>query len=326
MPSTNSPDDDPLCPRAFPAARKDRALLLLLCIALAALLAHAHAVNIDQNSKNDKIIWHEQTLENKAKDPYQYKFFVVTWAVEGVHRALGAPVYELYLINAFLSICALLLAHQIWIGRLYGPRTGMAGTLLLAALCHAYFLGYLHHPSDLWGVAGFCLLISGAGRGAPLARLCALALATGLVWEKHVLLPFLWAWSQWKGGVPWRRVIPRAALFLACALAVPIAIRIYCGTDRPTVDVTTLADQDWGKAAAHHLPLIIPFLVVLIAVGKDVPPWVRLLWLHVPALSLAYVLQHLMIDETRSFWAFAPVFTATACAWWRRLDSPAGTG
>jgi hypothetical protein len=73
--------------------------------------------------------------------------------------------------------------------------------------------------------------------------------------------------------------------------------------------------------ATHHLPLLVPFLAILVLAWADVPRWVRILWLAVPALFAAYLASRFLVDELRSFWAFVPIFTATAVAWSRRLPT-----
>ena len=117
----------------------------------------------------------------------------------------------------------------------------------------------------------------------------------------------------------------RAAVFFACCVAVPVAVRVLLGTDRAVVDVTPLSEQDWGKVLSHHGPFVLPFLAILVAAWGRVPTVVRWLWLYVPGLLAAYVASRFLLDELRSFWAFVPVFTATACAWTRTLpegDAP----
>jgi hypothetical protein len=307
--------------------RRDRLLLALVYAGLAVVLAHAHAVNVDQPNEARKLARHAAVLTNAERDPYQYKLFAITWAVEGLHSATGIGVFPLYLANLGLSLFALLLAHHLWLARLYGTREALLGTFLLAALAHGLFLGYHHHPYDLWGVAGYCLLLSAAGRAASTPALCGLALATGLVWEKHALVPVLDGVRRLREGEPLPRTALRSGAVLGCALAVPVAVRLLLGTDREKVDVTSLAEQDWGKVAAHHLPLLLPFAAVLVLAWADVPRWVRVLWLAVPLLFAAYLSSRFLVDELRSFWAFVPVFTATVAAWARRLPSgadPAG--
>ena len=306
-----------------PLVRRDCLLIALVYFSLTVGLGHAHAVHIDQPNKAKKLALHAAVLENAAPDPYQYKLWTITWAVEGVHRTTGIDVFRLYLANVYLAVLALLLAHHRWLSRLYGTREALLGTLLLAALAHGLFYGYQHHPYDLWGVAGFCLLLRAMASGASVVRLSTLALATGLVWEKHALLPVIWGLMELRAG---RRLLPtvlRAGTILLCCLAIPVGIRIGLGTDRALVDVTPLAAQDWGKVLSHQGPFVLPFLAILLACWARVPPLVRALWLYVPVLLLAYLASRFMIDELRSFWAFVPIFTATLCAWGRDLPASA---
>lgn len=281
------------------------------------MLGRAHIQNVDNRWMDEKLEAHALTLENRQPDPYQYKFFAVTWAIEGAHRLTGVSLASLYRANIYLSLLALLLAHHAWIASLYGARAAVVGTLLLSALAHVMFLDYYHHPYEFWGVAGFCLLLRLVERRASTAALAGLALACGFFWEKHALVPILWAWKRRREGAPLVSAALRGLAVLASALAWPAAVRWICGTDRPFVDVTPLSAQSWRSVLANHLPLIAAPLAVLVARWRDIPPWVRLLWLYVPVLVAAYVADRHALYELRSFWAFVPVFTATICAWLR---------
>lgn len=306
-------------------SRRDALLVALLLLGMAAILSHAHAVRVDLPNEARKVERHEATLRNEERDPYQYKLFTLSWAVEAVHRATGAPVFGLYLVNGFLATLALLAAHFAWLARLYGRRAALLGTGLLAALAHGLFLGYHHHPYDLWGVAGFCLLLRAMAGGAPLGRLCGIAFAVGLVWEKQVLAVPVYGLLALRRKEPLLPAALRTGALLVAAVAIPVAIRLALGTDREPVDVTPLSAQEWGKVLVHHGPFVLPFLAVLVLAWDRVPHLVRTLWLTVPALFGLYLASRYMVDELRSFWAFVPTFTATACAWARDLaDAPVG--
>ena len=306
-------------------ARRDTLLVAVVLLGLAAILSHAHAVRVDHPNEVRKLERHEATLRNGERDPYQYKLFTITWAVEAVHRATGAPIFGVYLVNGFLATFALLAAHFAWLARLYGRRSALLGTGLLAALCHGLFLGYHHHPYDLWGVAAFCLLLRAMAGGAPLARLCGIAFLTGLVWEKQALAAPVYGLLALRRKEPFVPSALRAGALLVCAIAIPVAIRLGLGTDREKVDVTPLSAQAWGQVLSHHGPFVLPFLAILVLAWDRVPRLVRTLWLTVPALFAAYLASRFLVDELRSFWAFVPTFTATACAWARDLpDVPTG--
>jgi hypothetical protein len=298
-----------------PAPGRDRALLLLLYVALALGMTRAHWTHVDEPRWEKKAALHAAVLENRAPDPYQYKLATITAAVEGAHRATGASLFTVYAVNGFLALLALLLAHHAWLSALWRARDALLGTLLLCALAHGLFLDYYHHPYDLWGVAGFCLLLRAIARGAPPLALCALALATGLVWEKHALLPLVYLLDARRRGRPWREVLPAAAAFGLAAVAVPVGVRLLLGADRPLVDVTPLSAQEWDKVALHHGPYVLPFAAILALAWRRVPFLVRALWLHVPVLFAAYAASRFLLHELRSFWVFAPVFTATTVAW-----------
>ena len=312
------------------ASRRDRLLLGLLYLALALILSRAHHENVDSPARAKRLALHEEVLEDQAPDPYQYKMFGISWAVEGVHRATGLSVFDVYAANELLALVALLAAHHLWLSRLYGTRGALLGTLLLCALAHGLFLDYYHHPYDLWGVAGFCVLLSWIEARRPVGGLCALALALGVVWEKHALLPLVYAALRRRDGLPWRAIVSRAAAFIACSVAWYVGVRLGLGSRladgsaRGVVDVTSLAEQDWGKVLAHQAPYVLPFVVLLVAAFGRVPPIVRLAWIYVPAMFAAYLASQFILHELRSFWAFAPIFTATAVAWARGLpDAPA---
>ena len=308
------------------SGRREALLLAILYVGVALALARSHAANVDARSPEQverKLEAHRKTLANEEPDPYQYKFFAIAWAVEGVHRATGLSVRSVYIGNTYLSLLVLLFAHHAWLASLYGRRPAVAGTLLLAALAHALFLGYWHHPYEFWGVAGFCLLLEAAGRGRSTAVLAGLALATGLVWEKHALVPVLWAWNRWRGGQRLVAAAARGALVLACALAWFVAVRWICGTDRPAVDDTPLADQRWRWVLANQLPFALVAGASAALAWRRLPAWVRLLWWYVPALVGAYVASRFILHEPRSFWALVPVVTATFAAWFAPPRDPA---
>jgi hypothetical protein len=304
-------------------SRADRLLLLALYVGLSSILSWAHAARVDRPAAARKAALHEAVLENEAPDPYQYKLAPISWAMEGARRATGASLRTVFDWNTALSLLALLLAHHAWLARLYGTRAAVLGTLLLAGLAHGLFLDYFHHPYEFWGLAGFCLLCRAVAAERGVATLAALALVTGFVWEKHALVPLLAGARRWRRGEPLLRTVAGAAVAFAGALAVPVLVRVLCGGDRPSVDVTELSEQRWGRVLAHHLPYVLPPFLVLVLRGRLVPDWVRWLWWYVPALFLAYLASRFLVHELRSFWAWAPVFTATLAAWARTLPGDA---
>jgi hypothetical protein len=86
---------------------------------------------------------------------------------------------------------------------------------------------------------------------------------------------------------------------------------------------TPLAAQQWLKVAWFQIPYMLPFLLVLAASWRRQPLLVRLLWLYLPILAAAYLSQHYIVHEVRSFWALAPVFTATVAVWMTPRAEPA---
>lgn len=305
-------------------SRRDRLLLAFLYVAMAAMLAHAHAVRIDQPNRAQKLARHESVLRNQERDPYQYKLWAVTWVVEGVHEATGARVFHVYLASVFLSLLALLVTHHLWLAKLYSGYEALLGTCLLGLLCHGLFYGYQHHPYDFWGVAGFCLLLHQVASGAPWLRLCIIGLLVGFVWEKHALVALVWGAMAWRAGSKLLPTALRAAVFALSCVAIPVAIRLGLGTNREIVDVTPFSEQDWPRIFAHHAPYVLPFFAMLVFARARIPVLVRWLWIYVPFLFGAYLYSRYMLFELRSFWAFAPVFTATACGWARGLRSSGG--
>lgn len=301
-------------PDVRPDARPGRVFVAVLLLSLGLLLWRAHVANVDAPARAKKEALHAAVLENAAPDPYQYKLYTVTWAVEALHRGTGADLLDLYAGNALLSLLLLLVAHHAWLRACFAPREALLGSLLLTGLAHGLFLDYYHHPYDLWGVAGFCLLARGFVRGAGLASLAAGSLLLGALWEKHALLPLVAGVAGWGRHHPFVGRWARLALVAACALALPVAIRLQLGTQRALVDVTPLAAQDWGKVLAQQAPYVLPFVVALVTSWRRVPRFVRALWLYVPAMFAAYAASRFILYELRSFWPFAPVFTATAAA------------
>jgi hypothetical protein len=280
------------------------------------LVAH-HVLRIDKPGleRGFKGTLHGEVVAGVADDPYQYKMWTVSWAIEALRRATRAPIEAFLYLNTGLSIVALVFAHHFWLRSTFSSRTALAGAFVLAALGNVLFASYWHQPQDLWGVALFCVLIAAVEDGRGIGILCALAFACGLVWDKHFLVPVLWTVLALRRRTPPLRAVLSGAAFLACALAVPVAVRMALHADRERVDDTGLSEQMWGWVAFQQLPWIVPFVALLFVARRNLSPWVRLLWLHLPALPLAYVAARFVLHEPRSFWPLAPVFTATFCAW-----------
>ena len=66
-----------------------------------------------------------------------------------------------------------------------------------------------------------------------------------------------------------------------------------------------------------QLPYVVPFVLIFLARFRALPTWVRLLWLYLPVLVAAYLSQHFILHEVRSFWALVPVFSATLACWFQ---------
>lgn len=292
--------------------RGERVLAVLLVAAVAAWMIRAHGEGVDHPNLEVKQRLHDEVLENRAPDPYQYKLWPISRAIEIVRTSTGLPFDVVLYGNTLLSLVFLVLLHHLWL-RTYVPLTTAAlGTILLGALALVLFLNYQHHPYEFWGVGLYCLLLIGIERDARLTALVPVALLTGLVWEKHAVLPVLWGLLALGRGRPLGRTLLGGLVFLAASLAVPLWLRWHLGTDRPAVDGTTTWDvQPWGRVAWTQLPYVLPFLGVLLLRWRVVPAWVRLLWLALPIAAAAYASQAYILHEVRSFWLLAPVFTAT---------------
>ncbi len=91
-----------------------------------------------------------------------------------------------------------------------------------------------------------------------------------------------------------------------------------CGLLVPSHVTPLAAPGVLGQGLRWMLDASSPFYIA----PRPSPALVRWLWLYVPVLFAAYLANRLMVEELRSFWAFVPVFTATACAWTRDLPSP----
>jgi hypothetical protein len=264
-----------------------------------------------------KLEHHADVLQNRAPDPYQYKMFAIEHAFELVARRTGIPLETVYYAGTCVALGLLVLAHHLWLLSVAGREGALAGSLALGALANTLFLTYVHHPHEPWGVALYCLLLAGVARGWRIRALAPIALVAGFVFDKHALVPVLWGVLRLVRG---DRLLPtagRALVFLAASLAGFVGTRLFLGTDRDHVDGwTTLALQEWDKVLWYQVPFLLPFVAILALRFRALPTWVRLLWLTAPALYGAYVQQGFILHEVRSFWALAPVFTATlACAW-----------
>lgn len=295
--------------------RRDRWVTVAVLLGLSALLAVTHGARVDEPARAYKVHWHELVVANQAPDPYQYKMWLVTWAVEGAHRATGISVTDLYLINVVLGLTALVFAHHAFLSRLYGRKIALAGAFLLAAYCNGLFRDYQHHPYDFWGVTLYCLLLAAVVAGKRPLFLAGASLATGVLWDKHALVPALAAGRRWRHGETFLHAAVWAVVGVLASVAIPVAIRLFLGTDRRVVDVTPLDEQLWHRVLWNHVPLLGPALLCLLLAWKRLPDWVRWLWWTVPVVFAAYLLSKFMIHELRSFWVFIPIYTATICGW-----------
>ncbi|MDJ0522554.1 MAG: hypothetical protein QNJ90_10850 [Planctomycetota bacterium] len=301
---------------AAPVRRTDRILAGLLLTAVCCWMIRAHWERIDLPDQAAKIRLHEQVLANEAPDPYQYKLWPITHAMQWAHETSGQGLGNVFYANTLLSLVLLVLAHHRWLRTWTGTGPALVGGLALGALANVLFLTYVHHPYEFWGIAGFCLLLRAVERDAPWWALTLLCLGMGVVWEKHALVPGLWGLLQLARGRAFLPSLWRGLVMLAAALAVPLLIRWHLGTERAHVDgMTYLHVQEWDKVLWFQLPYLLPFLAILLLRFRALPGWVRLLWLYGPVLVAAYISQHFVLHEVRSFWPLVPVFTATLACW-----------
>ena len=303
--------------------RGEQLLTVLLLFALSAWMIRAHWERIDLPEQAAKVRLHEQVLAGEAPDPYQYKLWAITHALQWAGQVSGQPIGNVFYANTLLSLLLLVLAHHRWLRTWVGPRHALVGGVALAALANVLFLTYVHHPYEFWGVALFCVLLRAVERDAPWWALALLCLLTGFVWEKHALVPALWGLLQLLRGRAFLPALGKGLVLLAAALAVPLLLRWHFGTDRVHIDGMTHLDlQEWDKVLWFQLPYVLPFLAVFLLRMRTTPVWVRLLWLYLPALVAAYLSQRFVLHEVRSFWALAPVFTATLVCWLAATDAP----
>jgi len=289
--------------------------VLAWLLAVAAWMARHHVETVDVPFAEVKAGLHEQVLANEAPDPYQYKLWAITQALEGVRRATDAPLLVVLGWNTVLSTLALVLCHHLWLRSLVGRREALVGALVLAALANTAFRGYQHHPYDLWGLALACLLLRGVERSWPLPALAGVGLATGLVWEKHALVPVADGLLG-LGRRPFLAVLLRGAVFLAATVAVPVAIRLWVDRDlsapRPSVDGAGVENPArFDLVLQNQVPFVLPFLLTLLVTWRRQPRLVRALWVALPLLVLGYAAKRFILYEVRSFLFLIPVFTAT---------------
>jgi hypothetical protein len=296
--------------------RLDRALIALLVIGSAFWMAQAHWQDVELRWLDGKTALHERVLENQARDPYQYKLWLITEALEQIRVWTGTKLVEVFCVNTLLALLFLVLAHFAWLRSLVAPPVALLGSLLLAGLANTLFLIYEHHPYEFWGVGAFCLLLRGVQRDWDWRALAVLSFLMGVVWEKHALVALLWGLHAWSRGRPFGGTVLRGLVILAAALAVPLLVRWHLGSERGLVDGDTPLDaQDWAKVLWFQVPYLLPFVAILLLRFRRIPSWVRWLWLYLPVLAAAYLYKDYILHEPRSFWALAPVCTATFCCW-----------
>ncbi len=303
-----------------------RFVALVLLLGVTCWMTSAHWQHVDIGKLEDRIQLHEQVLENSAPDPYQYKLWIIEHGMAWTARATGHPLQHVWMANTLLSLLFLVLLHHLWLRQVVGAREALFGSVLLGALANAVFVIYFLHSYEFWGVGLFCLLLAAIQRDTAWWKLALLCLLTGLVWEKHALLAALWGlWQLIRRRPFWPSLLQGLAM-LTAALAVPLLVRWHLGTERALVDGDTYwSDQDWIKVAWFQIPYMLPFLLMLLTSWRRQPTWIRLLWLYLPVLFAAYLSQHFIVHETRSFWPLVPVFTATAAVWFSRPTAEATT-
>lgn len=293
-----------------------RLLVFVWLVCLALWMTRHHFEAVDYQAAATKASLHADVLRGEAPDPYQYKLEIISRGLESLRRTTGLPLEAIWFANTLVSILALLFAHHAWLRTYVGRREALVGAFVLAALANITFRGYQHHPYEFWGLALTCLLLRGVQREWPLWKMAGIGLVTGCVWEKHALVPAaegLWRLAR---GKPFWPTLLRGMVFLAACLAVPIGLRLLldAGLEQPRAEVdgdTTLDRQLWELVTWHHVPFVLPFWLTLLVSWRKQPGWVRMLWIALPLLALAYISQQFLLYETRSFLFLVPVFTAT---------------
>ncbi|MDJ0973544.1 MAG: hypothetical protein QNJ98_03725 [Planctomycetota bacterium] len=310
----------------------DRFLLAVLAIAAACWMVRSHWESVDSPNIELKLALHEKVLANEARDPYQYKLWIVSEAFEHIHEAHDVPLEDVFYGNTLLSILLLVFFHHLWLRTYVDARTAAVGTLLLAALSLTLFRGYQHHPYEFWGLALFCLMLRGIEKEWSWLWLALLGLVTGLVWEKHALLAPLWGLLRLIRRDAFWPSFGKGLVILAACLAVPVFVRLHLNSElaadvvRGAVDGDTpLHVQKWDLVAWYQGAYLLPFLGIFLFRQRVLRPWIRLLWIYLPVLVGLYLWHHYIVHETRSFYALAPVFTATACLWLASLFSTGPT-
>ena len=307
-----------------------RVIVGVLLLGAALWMARVHFETIEGPYAERKAELHEQILAGTAPDPYQYKCHLIERVLEESRVITGAPLDSVFRWNILLGLLALVLAHHVWLRTYVGPRDALLGGLLLTALAHVMFRWQWHHPYEPWGLAGACLLLRAHEREAPLWGLVVGSLLMGVVWEKHAAFAALAGLLRLVGGRPIVRTALSMLLVLVASLAVPLAVRWSLGGDRFHIDGDSpWWDLDIWKTLWFQAPWIAPLLVALAVGWRRVPTFVRIGWLVLPLAVAAYVSQHYILHEPRSFWIVVPFATATvatALAPWPRASTtmPAG--
>ena len=300
-----------------PLRRRDRFLIAALLLGAVCWMARSHWETIEYPQAERAATLHEQVLANEAGDPYQYKLWIISHALERVRIATDWSLADTFRLNTLLALLVLIACHFAWLRTYVSPFSALAGSLLLAALTGTLFRTYYHHPYEFWGIAGYCILLRAMAKDADWRWLALGSLLLGVLWEKHALLAPMWGFWTLQRGRPFFANLLRGLAILACALAGPLLIRWHLGTDRMAIDGDVpLALQKWDAVAWFQGPYILPFLLILALTWRGVPHWVRWLWIYLPVLAAAYALKHYNLHEVRSFWPLAPVCTATAACWW----------
>lgn len=301
---------------------RDRLIFGILVIASALWMVRSHWESVDEPKMEYKQRLHGQVLANEAPDPYQYKLWLISHGFDTISSATGADLDDVFYANTLLSILFFMLLHHLWLHTYVPEGVAAIGGIVIAALSLTLFRGYFHHPYEFWGLGLFCLLLRGIQREWPIYVLAGVGLVTGLVWEKHALLAPLWGLYRLLRKDAFWPAFAKGIFFLVACLAIPLLVRWHLdgllpeGVARDQVDGDTpLSVQKWHLVLWYQGAYILPFLMIAALRWRVLPLWVRLNWAYLPVLVGLYLAHDYIIHETRSFYALAPVFTATLCAW-----------
>lgn len=301
----------PVAPRAPRAGATN--LLTFVCLACISLWA-SYTYNVMYNCYQDDVRQvREMVRGRRAKLPVQHTRLLFDAICDRAQERLGVdPSFPDRALVA-LGYLALLLAGWYWLA---GLGVGLPGVLASSLASVGYgmfaFKYSWEQPVDVYGAACAALAFGAAVRGRTPGVL-AVSLASGFLWQKHVLVaPALLVFYRLRGR-GWGWSLGLAAAVFGLARVGPAVYEAMIGY-QPVNPAGILPRRVFlpllPRSLALQFVMAFPPIWLLCRAGRAVPASIRSAFLIYPPIVLLYAQRSYAMHEPRSFWIVVPVFTA----------------